>query len=99
MQQETREALTERCDYLYRRAGVGVGASLLLSLVLSLLLWQARPPELVAFWQALMIVLAATLWLLARAYRRAAEPSTSNVEATALHPPSIASLTMFSGSK
>lgn len=72
MQQETREALTERCDYLYRRAGVGVGASLLLSLVLSLLLWRARPAELVAFWQALMIVLAATLWLLARAYRRAA---------------------------
>ena len=54
MQHEPREALTERCDYLYRRAGVGVGASLLLSFALSVLLWRARPPELVAFWQALM---------------------------------------------
>src|SRR5258706_7467098 len=30
---------------------------------------------------------------------RATEPSTPNVEATALQPPSIASFTMFSGSK
>ena len=33
------------------------------------------------------------------AYLRATEPSTPNVEATALHSPSIASLTIFSPSK
>src|SRR5437660_1689385 len=33
------------------------------------------------------------------AYRRATEPSTPNVDATALQPPSMASFTMFSGSK
>jgi len=33
------------------------------------------------------------------AYRRATVPSTPSVDATALHPPSIASRTMFSGSK
>ena len=33
------------------------------------------------------------------AYLRATEPSTPSVEATALQPPSIASFTMFSGSK
>ena len=33
------------------------------------------------------------------AYLRAHAPSTPSVEATALQPPSIASLTMFSGSK
>jgi hypothetical protein len=33
------------------------------------------------------------------AYLRATEPSTPSVDATALQPPSIASLTMFSGSK
>ena len=33
------------------------------------------------------------------AYLRETAPSTPSVEATALQPPSIASLTMFSGSK
>ena len=33
------------------------------------------------------------------AYRRATAPSTPSVEATALQPPSMASFTMFSGSK
>ena len=33
------------------------------------------------------------------AYLRLTAPSTPSVEATALQPPSIASLTMFSGSK
>ena len=33
------------------------------------------------------------------AYLRAIEPSTPNVDATALQPPSIARRTMFSGSK
>ena len=33
------------------------------------------------------------------AYFRATDPSTPSVEATALHPPSIASFTRFSGSK
>ena len=33
------------------------------------------------------------------AYFRATAPNTPNVDATALHPPSIANFTMFSGSK
>ncbi len=33
------------------------------------------------------------------AYLRATDPSTPSVEATALQPPSMASFTMFSGSK
>src|SRR5919108_2336720 len=74
MLEKAPEALTDCCDYIYRRVHVAVAASVLLSLALSVLLWQARSAELVAFWLGLMVLLGAAVWLLARTYRRASEP-------------------------
>jgi len=65
------DALRESCDYIYRRMGLVVGATIVLSLVFSAFLWHVRPIELVAFWQAVMVLLAAGLWGLAEVYRRA----------------------------
>jgi PAS domain S-box-containing protein len=65
------EALRERCDYIYRRFAVAVAATVILSLLFTLFLWRVRPIELVAFWQALMLVLALGLAGLAEVYRRA----------------------------
>src|SRR5918999_213013 len=64
------DALRERCDYIYRRIAVAVAATLALSVLSSVFLWQLRPIELVAFWQAAMVVLSAGLWGLAETYRR-----------------------------
>ena len=58
-----------------------------------------------AIWSNLLGKVRNSLWLnftmngIRCAYFRATEPSTPSVLATALHPPSIASFTMFSGSK
>ena len=67
---DTPEALRERCDYIYGRIALAVIATLALSVLLSLLLWRARPVELVAFWQVVMVILAGGLWAIASAYRR-----------------------------
>jgi PAS domain S-box-containing protein len=64
------DALRESCEYIYRRMGLAVGATIGLSLVFSVFLWRVRPIELVAFWQAVMVLLAAGLWGLAEVYRR-----------------------------
>ena len=58
-----------------------------------------------SIWSNLFGYVSSSLWLILTmngiwwAYLRATMPSTPKVEATALQPPSIASLTMFSGSK
>src|SRR5687767_1107889 len=64
------DALRERCDYIYRRIAIAVAATLVVSLLFSVILWRVRPIELVAFWQTVMVLLAAGLWGLAQAYRR-----------------------------
>jgi PAS domain S-box-containing protein len=61
----------ESCDYIYRRMALAVAATVVLSLLFSVFLWRVRPIELVAFWQSVMVVLAAGLWGLAQVYRRA----------------------------
>src|SRR5919106_465724 len=67
---DTPEALRERCDYIYGRLAIAVIATLALSVVFSLFLWRARPVELVAFWQIVMVLLAGGLWSIGWAYRR-----------------------------
>jgi PAS domain S-box-containing protein len=66
------DALRERCDYIYRRFAVAVGATVALSLLFSAFLWPVRPSDLVAFWQAVMVLLAAGLWGLGQVYWRTA---------------------------
>jgi PAS domain S-box-containing protein len=68
---DTPEVLEERCDYLYRRIVPAIVSTLALGGLLSAFLWKARPVELVVVWQAMAVVLAAGLWGLALAYRRA----------------------------
>jgi len=65
------EPMSERCDYVYSRLEIALVATLALSFFLSVILWRARPVELVAFWQGVMVLLAAALWTIGRAYRRA----------------------------
>ncbi|MGQ0545805.1 MAG: ATP-binding protein [Betaproteobacteria bacterium] len=65
------EVARERCDFIYRRVAPGVAATVVLSLLLSAFLWRSRPLELIAFWQLLILVLAAAMWGLSAAYRRA----------------------------
>jgi PAS domain S-box-containing protein len=62
----------ERCDFIYRRVAPGSAATAVLSLLLSAFLWRSRPLELIVFWQLLILGLAAALWALSLAYRRAA---------------------------
>jgi PAS domain S-box-containing protein len=66
------EVARERCDFIYRRIAPGVAATAVLSLLLSAFLWRSRPLELIAFWQVLILGLAAALWVLALAYKRVA---------------------------
>jgi PAS domain S-box-containing protein len=70
--QETQapEVERERCDFIYRRVAPGVAATAVLSLLLSAFLWRSRPLELIAFWQVLILALAAALWALSLAYKR-----------------------------
>jgi PAS domain S-box-containing protein len=65
------EVARERCDFIYRRVPAGAAATAVLSVLLSAFLWRSRPLELIVFWQLLMLVLAAGLWALSLAYRRA----------------------------
>jgi PAS domain S-box-containing protein len=65
------EVARERCDFIYRRVAPGVAATAVLSLLLSAFLWRSRPLELIVFWQLLILGLAAALWALSLAYKRA----------------------------
>ncbi|OGA38425.1 MAG: hypothetical protein A3G28_00990 [Betaproteobacteria bacterium RIFCSPLOWO2_12_FULL_68_19] len=65
------EVARERCDFIYRRLAPGAAASAVLSLLLSGFLWRSRAPDLIVFWQLLVLALAALLWGLSAAYRRA----------------------------
>jgi PAS domain S-box-containing protein len=64
------EVLAERCEYLYRRILPAILATAAVSLLLSAFLWRSRPVELIVFWQALILALAASLWGLSVAYQR-----------------------------
>src|SRR5918994_3335929 len=64
------EALRDRCDYIYRRMGMAVAATIAFSLLFSVFLWRVRAVELVAFWQSVMVVLALGLWGVTQVYRR-----------------------------
>ena len=68
--QQAPEVARERCEFIYRRVSPGAAASVVLSLLLSAFLWRSRPVELIAFWQLLIVALAAAFWLLAYGYRR-----------------------------
>ena len=68
--QQAPEVARERCEFIYRRVSPGAAASVVLSLLLSAFLWRSRPVELIAFWQLLIVALAAAFWLLAYRYRR-----------------------------
>src|SRR5439155_1040641 len=63
------EVLKERCEYIYRRILPAVGATAVLSLLLSAFLWPSSPIELIAFWQTAILLIAAGYWALALAYQ------------------------------
>jgi PAS domain S-box-containing protein len=67
------EVLKERCEYIYRRILPAVGATAVLSLLLSAFLWPSRPTELILFWQTAILLIAAGFWALALAYQRSAD--------------------------
>src|SRR2546426_7903375 len=64
------EVLKERCEYIYRRILPAVGATAVLSLLLSAFLWPSSPTELIVFWQTAILLIAAGYWALALAYQR-----------------------------
>src|SRR2546426_12403118 len=64
------EVLKERCEYIYRRILPAVGATAVLSLLLSAFLWPSSPTELIVFWQTAILLIAAGYWALALAYPR-----------------------------
>src|SRR2546429_9196620 len=68
------EVLKERCEYIYRRILPAVGATAVLSLLLSAFLWPSSPTELIAFWQTAILLIAAGYWALALAFRRSGDP-------------------------
>src|SRR2546430_11206115 len=68
------EVLKERCEYIYRRILPAVGATAVLSLLLSAFLWPSSPTELIAFWQTAILLIAAGYWALAPAYQRSGDP-------------------------
>jgi PAS domain S-box-containing protein len=72
---KTPEILRERVDYAYGRIWPLAGATVVLSLVLSAFLWRSHPVDMVLFWQAVMLLLAAGLAVLAWARRRAEAPA------------------------
>src|SRR6267143_859801 len=67
------EVLKERCDYIYRRIPPAVGATAVLSLLLSAFLWQSSPTELILFWQTAILLIAAGFWALALAYQHSGD--------------------------
>src|SRR3954470_5512127 len=67
------DILRERCKYAYRRILPAVGATLALSVTLSVFLWRSQPPQQVLFWQTVMLLLATALTVLGLAYRRSSE--------------------------
>src|SRR2546429_7418745 len=67
------EVLKERCEYIYRRILPAVGATAVLSLLLSAFLWPSSPTELIAFWQTAILLIAAGYWALALAYQRSGD--------------------------
>ena len=69
------ELSRERCEFAYRRLPAAAAGALAVSVILSAFLWRLQPPEMVAFWQGVMVLLAAGLLGLAWAYRRSADPS------------------------
>src|SRR2546427_4451887 len=68
------EVLQERCEYIYRRILPAVGATAVLSLLLSAFLWPSSPAELILFWQTAILLIAAGFLALALAYRRRRRP-------------------------
>src|SRR2546427_8911374 len=68
------EVLKERCEYIYRRILPAVGATAVLSLLLSAFLWPSSPIELIAFWQTAILLIAAGYLALALAYQRSGDP-------------------------
>src|SRR6266480_4445404 len=67
------EVLKERCEYIYRRILPAVGATAVLSLLLSAFLWPSSPVELILFWQTAILLIAAGYWALALAYQRSGD--------------------------
>src|SRR6266550_4745446 len=67
------EVLKERCEYIYRRILPAVGATAVLSLLLSAFLWPSSPTELIVFWQTAILLIAAGYWALALAYQRSGD--------------------------
>src|SRR2546429_447450 len=67
------EVLKERCEYIYRRILPAVGATAVLSLLLSAFLWPSSPTELIAFWKTAILLIAAGYWALALAYQRSGD--------------------------
>src|SRR2546428_1586959 len=67
------EVLKERCEYIYRRILPAVGATAVLSLLLSAFLWPSSPIELILFWQTAILLIAAGYWALALAYQRSGD--------------------------
>src|SRR2546426_4412776 len=68
------EVLKERCEYIYRRILPAVGATAVLSLLLSAFLWPSSPAELILFWQTAILLVAAGFLALALAYQRSGDP-------------------------
>jgi PAS domain S-box-containing protein len=64
------EVLRERCEFIYRRAPVGIGAALVLSVLLCAYLWRLRPAELIAAWELCLLLCAGAFAALVIAYRR-----------------------------
>src|SRR3989449_7581638 len=67
------EVLKERCEYIYRRILPAVGATAVLSLLLSAFLWPSSPTELIVFWQTAILLIAAGYWALALADQRSGD--------------------------
>ncbi len=67
------EVLKERCEYIYRRILPAVGATAVLSLLLSAFLWPSSPTGLILFWQTAILLIAAGFWALALAYQRSGD--------------------------
>ncbi|MFN2645895.1 MAG: ATP-binding protein [Burkholderiales bacterium] len=64
------EVARERCDFIYRRVPSGIGAALVLSILLSAYLWRLRPAELIVQWQLFVLMCACAFGALVLAYRR-----------------------------
>src|SRR2546425_9212005 len=67
------EVLKERCEYIYRRILPAVGATAVLSLLLSAFLWQSSSTELILFWQTAILLIAAGFWALVLAHQHSGD--------------------------